>query len=152
MIYICTAEDKNSIHYIQLILLAFNENLNYSIRTCCSLIQRLWYSFEMQSSPEVVLISYSAFKSVPPNEFRVTNSGPDNTRLPDNTKVTIISDKEELTNTSKTNIVKTASDLEGFRNQILNRPLLLFVICGRHVPLGQRYVLQLLLLFCKFCC
>ena len=98
----------------------------------------------MQSSPEVVLISYSAFKSVPPNEFRVTNSGPDtsdNTRLPDNPQVTIISDKEEFTNTSKTNIVKTASDLEGFRNQILNRPLLLFVTCGKHVPHGQRYVL-----------
>ena len=109
----------------------------------------------MQSSPEVVLISYSAFESVPPNEFLVTNSGPDNTRLPDNTQVTIISDKEGFTNTSKTNIVKTASDLEGFRNQILNRPLLLFVTCGKHVPHGQRYVLITALAFvliCKFCC
>ena len=78
----------------------------------------------MQSSPEVaVLISYLAFKSVPPNEFRVTNSGPDNTHLPDNKQVTIISDKEEFANTSKTNIVKTASDLRSFRNQILNCPL-----------------------------
>lgn len=101
----------------------------------------------MQSSPEVVLISYSVFKSVPPNEFRVNKSGPDNMRLPDNTQVTIISDKEEFTNTPKTNIVKTTSDLDAFRNQILNRPLLLFVTCGKHVPHGQRYVSQVFLLF-----
>lgn len=107
----------------------------------------------MQSSPEVVLISFSVFKSVPPNEFRVNKSGPDDThvRLPDNTQVSIISDKEEFTNTLKTNIVKSTSDLEAFRNQILNRPLLLFVTCGKHVPHGQRYVLQLKLLVCKFC-
>ena len=101
----------------------------------------------MQSSPELVLISYSAFKSVPPNEFRVDKSAPDNTSLPDNTQVTIISDNEEFTNTSKTNIVKTASDLDSFRNQILNHPLLLYVTCGKHVPHGQRYVLHIFLLF-----
>jgi len=106
----------------------------------------------MQSSPEVVLISYSAFKSVPPNEFRVNKSSSDNTCLPDNTQVTIISDKEEFTNTTKTSSVKTISDLEAFRNQILNRPLLLFVTCGKHVPHGQRYVSRILLLFCKFYC
>lgn len=92
----------------------------------------------MQSTSEVALISYSVFKSNPPNEFRVSKSGAESIRLPDSTQVTIVSDKEEFTNTTKTNIVQTTSDLEAFRNQIFNRPLLLFVTCGKHVPHGQR--------------
>ena len=93
---------------------------------------------EMQGSPEIALVSYSAFKSNPPNEFRQNETGTDNLRLPDSTQVTIISDKQELSNTPKINIVKTVSELDALRNQIFNRPLLLFVTCGRHVPHGQR--------------
>ena len=94
----------------------------------------------MQNTSGVVLISYSDFKSNPPNEFKVNKEGADSILLPNNSLVTIISDKEEFTNSAKTNIVKTISDLEAFRSQIFNRPLLLLVTCGKHVPHGQRYV------------
>lgn len=104
----------------------------------------------MQNTSEVVLISYSAFKSNPPNEFKVNKSGSDSVRLPDNSHVTIISDKDEFANTTKTNIVQTISDLEAFRNQILNRPLLLLITCGKHVPHGQRLVSLLLRSSLKF--
>ena len=89
-------------------------------------------------------MSYSAFKSNPPNEFKVNKEGSDSIRLPNNSLLTIISDKEEFTNTAKTNVVKTIGDLEAFRSQILNRPLLLLVTCGKHVPHGQRYATQIL--------
>ena len=102
------------------------------------------YLSEMQNTSGVVLMSYSAFKSNPPNEFKVNKEGSDSIRLPNNSLVTIISDKEEFTNTEKTNMVKTISDLEAFRSQILNRPLLLLVTCGKHVPHGQRYATQIL--------
>lgn len=92
----------------------------------------------MQASPEVVLISYSAFKSNPPNEFRLNENGTVTLKLPEKAQVTIISDKQELCNTPKTNIVKTVSDLQVFRGQLFNRPLLMLVTCGKHVPHGQR--------------
>ena len=57
---------------------------------------------KMPGSPEIVLVSYSSFKSNPPNEFRQNKTGTDNLRLPDSAQVTIISDKQELSNTPKT--------------------------------------------------
>ena len=95
-------------------------------------------NLEMQNSSEVVLVSYSAFKSNPPNEFKLHKDGAEILRLPDSSQVTIISDKQELSNTDKINLVKTTSELDAFRNQLFNRPLLLMVTCGKHVPHGQR--------------
>lgn len=94
--------------------------------------------FEMQGSPEVVLVSYSAFKANAPDEFRQNQNGIESLRLPDSTQVTIISDKQEFSNTPKVNLVTTVGELDAFRNQIFNRPLLLLATCGKHVPHGQR--------------
>ena len=95
-------------------------------------------NLKMQNSSEVVLVSYSAFKSNPPNEFKLNKDGAEVLRLPDSSQVTIISDKQELSNTDKINLVKTTSELDAFRSQLFNRPLLLLVTCGKHVPHGQR--------------
>ena len=96
----------------------------------------------MQNSPELVLISYSSFKSNPPKDFMFNFKGDNdstvNVKFPDRTQVTIISDKDEFSNVAKTTAVKTLTDLESFRKQIFDRPLFLLVICGKHVPRGQR--------------
>ena len=80
-------------------------------------------NLEMQNSSGVVLVSYSAFKSNPPNEFKLNKDGAEVVRLPDSSQVTIISDRQELSNTDKINLVKTTSELDAFRNQLFNRPL-----------------------------
>jgi len=86
---------------------------------------------------EIVLIAEPTFQSSSPSCF-IGKDPTNGIQAPTSLAATVIADKSQFSNYNKCVTVETFEDLEEVRRQVCDRPLVLMVTCGKHVPMGQR--------------
>lgn len=93
---------------------------------------------------EVILIAEPTFKATPPSCF-IGKEQNGCIKPPSSLAATVITEDDKLNNCSKCITVETVEELDEVQRQVCERPLVLMVTCGKHVPMGQRFV-------CSFIC